>query len=612
VRLRGLAHLRRAEVENCVARHNADCCIFPLAGGGLHQDRDPAELGRQAYTEFLRHHPQDLGARWILNLLCMALGSYPDGVPEAHRIPPEAFTAEAEVGRFRDIAPALGVDALNLCGGVAIGDFDSDDLLDIITSTYDPRGPLHFYRNLGNGRFEDRSDSSGLSEQLGGLNCVAADYNSDGHLDLLVLRGAWLGDEGRIRNSLLRNNGDGTFSDVTEAAGMAQPAYPTQAAVFGDFNLDGHLDCYVVNESRLAFGEAAASYPAQLFLNTGEGTFVEQAETAGVRNDRYAKGVCAGDYDNDGDLDLYVSNIGRNRLYRNEGDGTFQDVAANLQVEEPSGRSFATWFFDYDNDGWLDLFVTAYDAKLESIAAHYLGQPASFSAPRLYRNQGDGTFQDVAAAMNLARPYLPMGANFGDLDSDGFLDIYLATGDPEFESLMPNIMLRNDAGKRFQDVTYSGGFGHLQKGHGVAFADLDNDGDQDLYHQLGGFFPADKFHNALFLNPGHDHAQVVIELVGEPSNRSAIGARLQLVLEQADGSRCSLYRAIGCVSSFGGSPLRQEIGVGNAKRIVEVIATWPGEQNSQTSSEIQIGGLYRWQQGKEPQAVVRRTFRFLE
>src|SRR6185295_5422391 len=238
--------------------------------------------------------------------------------------------------------------------------------------------------------------------------------------------------------------------------------------------------------------------PAQLYRNAGDGTFQDVARRAGVTNDRYAKGVAAGDFDNDGDLDLYVSNIGKNRLYRNDGNATFTDVAEAAGVTEPSGRSFAAWFFDYDNDGWLDLFVGAFDARVEDVAADYLGLPGQAHSPKLYHNERNGKFTDVAARMGLDHAWLPMGANFGDLDNDGWLDIYLATGDPDFQTLMPNVALRNDGGRRFQDVTTSAGLGHLQKGHGVAFADLDNDGDQDIYHQLGGFYPGDRFANALF------------------------------------------------------------------------------------------------------------------
>lgn len=189
----------------------------------------------------------------------------------------------------------------------------------------------------------------------GGLNSNQADYNNDGHTDIFVMRGAWLGEDGRHPNSLIRNNGDGTFTDVTLAAGLAKKNYPTQTSSWADYNNDGLLDLYVGNEStRQMFA------PAQLFHNNGDGTFSDVATKAGVSNDHIAKAVIWGDYDNDNDPDLYISNLGApNRLYCNNGDGTFTDVAPVLGVDRPSW-SFPAWFWDYNNDGALDIFVASY------------------------------------------------------------------------------------------------------------------------------------------------------------------------------------------------------------------------------------------------------------
>ncbi len=313
LRMRGLIYLRKAEVQNCILRHNRDCCIFPLSGGGVHTAPAPAAEARASFAAYLKLHPDDGSVGWLLNIIAMALGDYPDAVPEPYRIPPEALKPDLQLGRFVDVAPRLGLDTFNQCGGVIAEDFDGDDQIDIVTSTFDPGGPLTYYRNRGDGRFDDLSAASRLDDQLGGLNCVGADYDNDGDTDILVLRGAWLKEDGQIRNSLLRNNGDGTFDDVTHRAGLADPARPTQAAAWGDFDNDGDLDVYIVNESRVEYG--GASYPAQMFQNNGDGTFTDIAPQAGVTNDGWTKGVTAGDYDNDGDLDLYVSNfIEPNRL----------------------------------------------------------------------------------------------------------------------------------------------------------------------------------------------------------------------------------------------------------------------------------------------------------
>jgi len=618
-RLLGLVHLRQAELANCIARHNADCCLFPLQGGGVHTERSPAEAARADFSAYLAAQPEDLKIRWLLNVLAMALGDYPQGVPVAFRIPASAFASEYDIGRFVDIAPKLGIDRFSNCGGSIVEDFTGDGLLDIVATEWDPTGPVAFFRNQGNGGFEDASASSRLDDQLGGLNCVPGDYDNDGDVDILILRGAWRGTGGEIRNSLLRNAGDGTFTDVTHAAGLAKPARPTQTAAWGDYDNDGDLDLYIGNESRVDRRSGRGNYPCQLFRNHGDGTFTDIATEAGVTNDGWTKGVTAGDYDNDGDLDLYVSNfIEPNRLYRNNGDGTFTDVARSAGVTEPSGPrrssgssqdvvtgmsptagcSFPTWFFDYNNDGWLDVFVAGYDADIEDLVADYMGVTHKATNPCLYRNNGDGTFTNVAEAVNLNHPYLPMGANFGDLDNDGYLDFYLGTGDPNFLTLMPNVMLRNDRGERFQNVTQSGGFGHLQKGHGVSFADLDNDGDQDIHHEIGGAYPADKFRNALFLNPGHGHGYLTVKLVGNTSNRAAMGARLGLLLDTPGGPR-EVHRAVGSVSSFGGSPLRQEIGVGDATNIRQLDVWWPTSDTRQRFSDVAVNQMIRITEGSD-------------
>ena len=603
----GIAWMRRAEGENCVQRHNPDCCIFPLAGGGVHEAREPAEKARHHLLRFLETRPTNLKVRWLVNVLAMALGEYPDGVPEALGIPPSAFASNHDVGRFHDVAPALGVDTFNLCGGVAVEDFDGDGRLDIMTSAYDPEQELLLYRNRGEAGFDDVSEASHANDQLGGFNVLAADYDGDGDVDALVLRGAWLAIDGGIRNSLLQNR-DGVFHDVTRAAGIAEPAHPTQAGVFGDFDGDGVLDLFLGNES-MRGSDPRQDHPSQLFLGQGDGTFVDRAAEAGVTNDRYCKGVTAGDHDNDGDLDLYASNFGENRLYQSLGDGTFHDVAKALGVEQPAGRSFASWFFDYDNDGWLDLFCASYEGSIADVCARALGMERDSPRPRLYANK-EGRFRDVAPEVGLDRFVLPMGANFGDIDNDGYLDLYLTTGDPQLESIMPNLMLRNDRGSVFQDVTSSGGFGHLQKGHGVAFADLDDDGDQDIYHQLGGFYLGDRFHNALFENPGHGHRFLHLKLVGVQSNRTGVGARVRLVVREG-GSTREIHRAVGSVSSFGGSPLRLEIGLGAAEAIERLVVRWPAGAGEDVHTDVPLDTYLELTQGaSEMRVLPMEAFRF--
>ena len=591
-RRRAMIYLRRGELANCIGQGKSNCSTLPFEGESIHADPSSARRAWESLQVTRASPPNDRLGIWRMNITAMAFGEYPAGVPESFRIPTEAFESDYDIGRFPNVAPALGIDTLNLAGGAIIDDFDGDGLLDIVNSTMDTRGPLTYYRNRGDGGFEDLSAASRLDDQLGGLNCVGADYDGDGDFDIFVPRGAWLFDYGQMRNSLLRNNGDGTFTDVTRAAGVAEPPSPTQAVVWGDFDNDGDLDFFIGNESRIEWPEREGDYPSQLFLNNGNGTFTDVAADAGVTNDRLAKGVTAGDYDNDGDLDLYVSNIGVNRLYRNNGDGTFTDVARRLGVTEPEGRSFVPWFFDFDNDGHLDLYVGAYDALNVDTIADTLGLGFDASPPRLYHNDGNGGFTDVTKKMGLNHAWAPMGANFGDLDNDGYLDLYLTTGNPGYESLVPDVMLRNDRGRGFQDVTTSGGFGQLQKGHGVAFGDIDNDGDQDIYHQVGGMFPGDRFHNALFLNPGHGNHYLTLVLEGAGLNRRGIGSRIRVVVDTANGP-AEFHRAVGSVGSFGSSSTRQEIGLGKALGIERVEIRWPGSKTPTVLIGVPIDTVIR-------------------
>ena len=594
--LLAISYLRLGEQENCIDNHNADRCLWPVEGGGVHTKERGARSAIAQYERILGEDPDDLNARWLLNIAHMTLGAYPEGVPARWRIPPEALAAEHDVGRFRDVATGLGLDVMGLSGGVVVDDLNGDGYLDVMVSSWGLRDPLRYFESTGDGRFAERTEAAGLAGLTGGLNLVHADYDNDGDVDVFVLRGAWL-DEGHP-NSLLRNDGGGTFSDVTEAAGLLS-FHPTQTAAWADYDGDGDLDLVVGNESSPAKGR----HPAELFRNDGDGTFTEVAAQTGLDLVGYVKAVVWGDYDDDGDPDLYASDWSApNRLFRNDG-GRFTDVTEEAGVGEPV-ESFPAWFFDYDNDGRLDLFVSGWRASAADAAAEYLGLPRNDARPRLYRNRGDGTFEDVTARARLDRVLYTMGSNFGDLDNDGWLDLYAGTGDPDFRSILPNRMFRNAEGEYFQDVTASGGFGHLQKGHGVAFADLDNDGDQDVYAVIGGAYEGDVYHNVLFENPGHGHAWVTLRLEGVRANRSAVGARLRLDLDTPAGPR-TLYRTVGTGGSFGAQSLQEEIGLGDATAVRRLEIRWPGSGTVQRFEAVPMNRILRIREGAESLDDVR-------
>ena len=568
-----IAYLHKAEMENDVYSKPGVRCLFPPTAGVRYAKTESVQKSIQYALKYLARRPDVLDVKWFLNLDYMALGQYPDGVPKEFLIPRSAFQSPESVGRFLDVAPQAGVNIVSDSGGLIVDDFENNGLLDIVTSDYDECAAMHFFHNNGDGTFSDHTAESGLQNQLGGLNMIQADYNNDGCLDILVLRGAW---EFPQRKSLLRNNCDGTFTDVTVPAGLADPPTSTQTAVWADIDNDGYLDLFVGNEKG----------PSQLFHNNGDGTFKDISHSAGVDRIAFTKGVVAADFDNDGYVDFYVSNLnGNNFLYRNNHDGTFTDVAAEAGVQKP-WQSFATWFFDYDNDGFPDLFVTSYYVSTEETLRSYLGLTPNAETLKLYRNMGDGTFRDVTAQTHLDRVFMPMGANFGDIDNDGFLDIYLGTGNPTYGSVLPNVLLHNKDGKFFTDITASSGTGELHKGHAVAFADLGNNGHEDLLEEVGGAVPGDRHAFRLFKNPGNDNDWITVHLVGVKSSRSAIGARIKVTVQDGEQPPRAIYRTVGSGGSFGGSPLQQHVGLGKSARIVDLEVWWPSTQTRQNFSGV--------------------------
>ena len=591
-----IANLRRAESDNCVEHHNPRSCLFPIAETGVHGNQRGSRAAANVLESLLSENPDSMQARWLLNIAVMTLGDYPQGVPQDFLLDASLFASDADIGRFPDVAAAVGLDVDDNAGGSIVDDFDGDGNLDIMASAMGLQSPLRFFHNNGDGTFSERTHDARLGGLVGGLNIMQTDYDNDGRLDVLVLRGGWMGKGGRYPKSLLRNNGDGTFSDVTEEAGMLS-FHPGQTAVWRDFDGDGWLDLFVGNES----GEDDP-HPCELFRNDHDGTFTEMAARAGVGLTEFVKGVASGDFDNDGRPDLYVSvRGGPNHLFRNLGPSgssplLFQDVTSAAGVAEPI-MSFPTWFFDYDNDGWEDIFVSGYYmADPGDVARDYLRLPHASALPRLYRNLHDGTFADVTRPTHLDRLLLSMGSNYGDFDNDGWLDFYVGTGDPDLGRLLPNRAFRNADGIMFQDITTTAGLGHLQKGHGVSFADLDNDGDEDIYHVVGGAFEADHFRNALFENPGHGHHWITLKLEGVTSNRPAIGARIKILVREGVLHR-SIYRTVSSGGSFGASPLRQHIGLGGAEVIEQAEIHWPTTGRTQVFRDLAMDRTYEIREG---------------
>jgi tetratricopeptide (TPR) repeat protein len=568
----GTAYFHKAEMENDIYRKPGDRCLFPPRKKFVFAKTADSQAAVQYLTKFLEQKPDSQEGRWLLNLAYSSLGKYPEGVPAKYRIPPSVFESKEDVVHLTDIGPAIGINSFSEAGGVIADDFDNDGRLDLVTSSYDPCEPLHFFHNNGDGTFTDRALEAGLAEQLGGLNLIQTDYNNDGCTDFLVLRGGWQSSQ---RMSLLRNNCDGTFADVTKEAGLTEPI-ASQTAVWADIDNDGFLDLFIGNEQG----------PSRLYRNKGDGTFEDISTLAGVDRVGFSKGVVAADYDNDGWPDLFVSNLGGDKfLYHNNHNKTFTEVSKQAGIQKP-WMSFATWFFDYDNDGYPDLFLTSYYMSPEENLRSALNLPYKVETLKLYHNEGNGTFRDVTVEAGLNHVFDPMGANFGDIDNDGYLDFYLGTGTPPYGDILPNVFFHNDGGKKFTDITTSTGTGELHKGHGVAFADLNNDGNDELIAETGGAVPGDRHSIRVFSNPGTGNDWITLKLVGVKTNRPAIGARIKITVENPGEPSRSIYRTVGSGGSFGASPFQQHIGLGKNARIQTVEIWWPTSDTRQTFTDV--------------------------
>ncbi|HEX4748192.1 MAG TPA: CRTAC1 family protein [Bryobacteraceae bacterium] len=516
-----------------------------------------------------------------------------------------ASTAESpnRPPRFDDITKEAGIRFVHLKGnkgianirdeagpGVCILDFDGDGWPDIyFVSARDlyGRGLVArnaLYRNNGDGTFTDVTEQAGVPGTGYGLGCVVGDYDNDGHPDLYVTQYG--------KNVLYHNNGNGTFSDVTEKAHVDGTDFGTRlhtGATFFDYNRDGKLDLYVggyvdfgteAKQTCIIGGAESSCPPSQyhgspdvLYQNNGDGTFTNVTKASKIYQPNGKNlSVIASDYDNDGWPDLLVANDGMEMyVYRNNHDGTFTEsgLAAGLALNEDGGTMAAMCLSvdDYNNDGLLDLYVSDFED-----APHHL-----------WRNAGGGLFEEVSRKAGIAAisaRFLSFGGGFTDYDNDGWVDLFIANGHVyqgveqsaargHYKQI--NLLFHNNHDGTFTDVTadaqaHGSGFSVPHLGRGAAFADLFNDGHEDIV-------VANNDDPPLLLRNLTDAGNhfVSLKLVGTRSNRDALGARIRV-----KAGSISQMREIAAGGSYlSQSDLRAHFGLGPSTRIDSVQVTWP-------------------------------------
>lgn len=602
-----LLYFRKGEVDNCRDNHNASSCILPLNSEAQHRTVFGSQNAQRLYTKLLQYNPDDAVAHWMLNLSAMTLGTYPKSVPKAWRLDFDKFAdLEQPFPKFVDVGQALGINGTSYFGGAIIEDFNNDGLLDL----FDTDGPLNrdvrLWIRQPDGTFANKAVEAGLRGITGGVNAMQTDFNNDGWADIFIVRGGWLAQGGNQPPSLLRNNRDGTFTDITLQAGLYNQS-PSHTAVWADFDNDGLLDLIVGNETgtfeqledSLAAGEVPQN-PTLVYRNNGNETFTNVTQQSGINLSLWVKGAVVLDYNRDGLQDVYLSVFNHgNFLFKNIstiGHIQFEDVTASAGVEEPI-FSFPVVAADFNNDGWEDLFVAGYHPMQQEVPREYMSDIPPIFPSYTYINQKDGTFSKEAFAA-LPQSIMAMSLNVADFDNDGYLDIFLGTGAGMLTSLFPNTVLKNVEGKRWANVTTTARLGHLQKAHGVAMADIDRDGDLDIYLELGGLFHGDVFWNALYENTLTEPLHwISLKLIGSQSNMPAIGARIEIVYE-ADGQTKSIVRVVSSGGSYGASPWEQHIALGGkVDKITMVKIVWPSGKTA-TVGNLKMQQYYEWKENR--------------
>jgi hypothetical protein len=621
-----MCYLRQAEAENCLRHLNAGAeldgthhtmshchcrqglCCLPLTH---HHTRPEFSLSAAKLFEQLldRYDSNNYLYRWLLNFCYMTVGGFPQDVPPAYA-PHDDFietfygkSGNAIQGKYsylvlEEQARELGVDVLQTGRGVAVEDFDNDGYLDLIVT--DSYGELKYFKNDRGTRFIDRTKEVGLSGVKQAFIITAADYDNDGWMDLFVSRpfGTF---------ALFKNNGDGTFTDVTASSGLLDgksnddEIAATWVSAWSDVNNDGYLDLFLAQWGfKMPFVNGILSKPrmdSKLFIYEN-GRFVDRTEEYGLKDvvkDQYFIGATFGDYDGDGYPDLFLTSPLRNTsvLLKNVEGKRFERT--NLVPRTEGG--FVCCFLDINHDGRLDIFQSGFgDARTNTELAVFGKNRDRYrsSHSTIFIQDAQGRFQDRHDFFDL--PMSTMGASYGDINNDGLYDFYLGTGTPEGWFILPNLFYVSEAdgtkfAGRMTNISMLHGLGTIQKGHGIVFFDFNNDGLEDVYSSLGGMWPGDPWRSQLFVNKSKtSNSWVKFRLRGRQTNRFGVGATLKVVGENAAGQEIVRYCQIDNKTGFGSSPYLAHVGLMDAVRVKTVEVYWPVIQQWRAYS-AQLGDL---------------------
>jgi tetratricopeptide (TPR) repeat protein len=563
-----------------LGRTYTKCGLFDHAARELERAAEgPATRTRALHELLVAHHragrfqkaleygvqamdanPENVRTRNIMWLASKGLGSYPETVPEAYRMECKAGY-ETPTCTYENIAPKIGLLKTNSGRGSVVFDYNNDGYLDVLITG--PHSGVSLYRNNGDGTFTDVSVESGIDTCINGFGVVAGDYDNDGNMDLFITKlGFYHG-----QAALYHNNGDGTFTDVTEQAGVKTWG-PSFTSHWVDYDLDGYLDLFITYNFAEIFDRHSQN---RLFHNNGDGTFTDVTNQSGLHTNFTTIGSCWGDYNNDGYPDLFLSSfMGRPSLFRNNGDGTFTDVSEAAGLKDLL-FGFVCAFVDYDNDGWLDIVQFLWSDHDDFVHTLRNGAGPDDGYPmRIYHNNRDGTFTVKDREIGLDGCWGTMSGNMGDINNDGFLDIALGNGSPRMERMEPPTLMEFD-GTRYRNVTFAAGLPFTGKGHAVNFADLFGNGKISVIIADGGAYPGELLSTSVYYPNQLPGNYLNVRLRGVTCNRDAIGARVTLFA----GGR-QIMREVFAGTAFGALPYEQHFGLKNLTEVDALEIRWPG------------------------------------